>query len=117
MDSEKTEDVHRQYQRHGEDLQSNDISMRTLSDLVHKLEAQQQKQFQKIMGILEEHGEKISILEMDCYKLKQVVCYTSEEYTSNIEDQRTNENEYGRDQEEDSGHQFNETKVTSQNIT
>jgi hypothetical protein len=89
MDSRGLEGIHRELQRHEEILQSNGISLRTLSEILHNLEVQQQEQYNKIMSILEAHGEKISEIEMDCYKIKHYVQYTSEDYTSDTMTQQT----------------------------
>jgi hypothetical protein len=37
---------------------------------MHNLERSQQEQFGKIMEILGNHGENISEIEMECYKIK-----------------------------------------------
>jgi len=47
------------------------------------MERQKQEQYNKIMGILEKYGGKISEIEMDCYKLKCSIQYESDMCTSN----------------------------------
>jgi len=42
-----------------------------------------------MMSILEAHGENISKIEMDCYKIKKSIQYTSKDYTSDSTTQQT----------------------------
>lgn len=58
MDSQDLRDIHRDLNRHEELLQSNGISLRIFSEILHNMEMQQQEQYDKIMSILEAHGEK-----------------------------------------------------------
>lgn len=89
MDSQDLRRIHRDLNRHEELLQSNGISLRIFSEILHNMEMQQQEQYDKIMSILEAHGEKISEIKMDCYKIKHSVQYTSEDYPSNSTTQQT----------------------------
>jgi hypothetical protein len=81
MDSRGLKGIHGELQRHEEFLQSNGISLRTLLEILHNMEVQKQEQYNKIMSILEAHGEKILEIKMDCCKIKRYVQYTSEDYT------------------------------------
>jgi hypothetical protein len=69
--------------RHEETLLSNGISLRSFSIIIHNLEKKQQEQYDKIMSTMGEYGEKISEIEVECYKLRCSVQYISNESICN----------------------------------
>jgi hypothetical protein len=82
MDPQDFREVCRILRRHKEALSNNDLSIRSLLSIINNMERKNQEQYNKIMGILEKYGGKISEIEMDCYKLKCSIQYESDTCTS-----------------------------------